>query len=95
MATFNFYRSQENWYMRIVRPLDGQIYDANAVAMAAAPSWANSVVTLVWDTATNCYPVNVPTLPNGRYDLLFYNAASPAAGDEVKYGQEYRYESIV
>ncbi len=94
MATFNLYRPQENWYMRIVRPLDGYIYDVNAGAMAVAPSWANSVVALSWSTVPNCYPVNVPTLPNGTYDLLFYNEVSPAEGDEVLYGQEYRYQLI-
>ena len=94
MATFNFYRAQANWYIRIVRPLDGHVYDVNAGAFAAAPTWANSVVVLTWSTGPNCYPVTVPTLPNGNYDLLFYNASPPAAGDEVLWGKEYKYQNI-
>ena len=91
---FTLHRPQENWYMRVVRPLDSYVYDADAGVVAEAPSWANSIVVLTWNTATSGYPITVPVLPDGNYDLLFYNAASPAAVDEVLYGREYKYQKI-
>ena len=89
MATFNFYRPEDNWYVRIVRASDGFIWDQNGGVMAASPSWANSILTMSWDSTIKAYPVNVPTLPLGDYDILFYNAVSPADTDEIQYGQEY------
>ncbi len=94
MANFTLCRTQANWYMRIVRPSDGYAYDADAAAMAAAPTWANSVISLTWNTVLNGYPITVPTLPDGVYELQFYNAASPAEGDEVLYGKDYRYRNL-
>lgn len=89
MSGFNFYRAQDNWYLRIVRQSDNAIWDETAGAISLGPSYVDSVIVLVWNTLAECYVVDLPDLPVDEYDLLFYNAASPASGDEVLYGQEY------
>ena len=90
MVIFNFYRAEENWYLRIVDKSNGYVWDTNAAALAAAPTWSNSVIALVWSNAINGYPVVIPTtLPYGSYELQFYNAAVPAAADDVRYGEIY------
>lgn len=95
MANFNLYRPDTNWYMRIVRPSDGFVYDTDAAAMAAAPTWANSVVSLTFSAAINGYPITIPAgVPDGNYELQFYDAAVPAEGDEVLYGEVYKYRNV-
>ena len=92
--SIGFYRAEANWYTRIVRESDGFVWDENAQAMAAAPTWSNSVITLVWDSTIGGYPVNLPTLSLDDYGILFYNAASPVAGDVIQYGQTYTVDTF-
>jgi hypothetical protein len=90
MAHLNLYRPDENWYMRVVRQSDGYVYNANSGAFEVNTSWVNSVVTLTYSEVIGGYSVTVPTAcVNGKFDLLFYNAASPLSSDESQYGEEY------
>ena len=89
MMKFYLYREQTNWYMRIVRLMDGAIYDRIAGALSMGPGWAASAIALVWDANIGGYIVEVPQLPPEDYDLLFYESASPASSDVVKYGEYY------
>lgn len=90
MASFNFYRVEANWYIRIIRVSDNAVYDAVAGAFDAAPTWAASAITLTWDAVIEGYPVNMPVLAVGDYDIVFYDNLVPASGDEVLYGQDWR-----
>jgi hypothetical protein len=75
------------YYCRFVKKADGQVFDNNAGALASAPTWANSVVTMTeTPAASGQYPVVIPTsLPQGVYDVIIYLQAggSPANTDDV------------
>jgi hypothetical protein len=90
MVRFNFYRAEEFWYLRIVRASDNAVYDVTAGGLSAGPSYAASVITLVWDAVVGAYLVEIPELPVDDYDLCFYNYEVPADTDVVTYGQEHR-----
>lgn len=87
MANFNFYRVSANWYMRIVRPNDSLVWDFTAGALSAGPGWGDSYTVLTFSAHLGGHPINLPDLPKGRYELLYYDAAVPAEGDEVLYGE--------
>ncbi len=90
MSIFNLYRTEANWYLRITLKGIVSVWDNNAGAMAAAPTWDNSVIVLIWSDVINGYPVEIPAaLPSGTYELTFYDAAVPAAADPVLYGEDY------
>lgn len=87
MANFNLYRVSANWYMRIVRPNDSLVFDFTANALSAGLSYGDSYQVQVFSDHIGGHPINLPVLPKGRYELLFYDAAAPAVGDEVLYGR--------
>lgn len=89
MANLNLYRASSNWYMRIVRPKDRLVWDYTAGGLSSGPGWGSSYVVLTFNSHIGGYPIDLPNLPNGVYDLLYYNAASPGPGDEVLFGQEW------
>jgi hypothetical protein len=79
-----------------------QIWDENAGALGAVASvsWANSAVK---EAATNCTLTDnrltaggwlpmldetSPKIPDGVYDMLFYNNATPAATDTLLLGRQ-------
>jgi hypothetical protein len=88
MAHFILYRPQTNWYVRFVRIADLQIWDNTNSRMDADPAWADSVVSLTFNEYVGGYPVTLPAgLPTGEYHMLFYDAAVPAATDQVQAGK--------
>jgi len=95
MADFNIYRSLTSPYIRLVRHGDGKVYDAAAEEVGAATSWSNSALSLTISSVIGGYPVSLdalaPGLPNGEYDFLLYDNASPADSDEVVLGKRIRW----
>lgn len=89
MANYGFYRASSNWYMRIVRLTDKLVWDFTAGALSSGPGWGNSYVVLTFNSHMGGHPIDLPNLPKGRYDLLFYNAVSPSVSDEVKFGDNW------
>lgn len=89
MANLNLYRPSSNWYMRIVRFDDELVWDFTAGALSSGPGWGNSYVVLTFNSHIGGHPVDLPGLPKGKYDLLYYDAASPDPSDEVLFGQEW------
>lgn len=75
------------YYCRFVFSSDGTIWDVNAAALAASPTWANSAVLLVEQGGnTGQYSLTIPTaLPVGKYDVIVYTQAGsdPANTDDV------------
>ena len=77
------YRKMTNPYARFIKVGNGQIWDVAAGALAAAPTYGNTDVQLTPDnTYIGGTPVKIPaTLPVGDYDMLIYDAATPAVAD--------------
>lgn len=75
------------YYCRFIKKADGLVFDNVAEAMAASPTWADSVVTMTETPAlSGQYPVVIPTtLPQGVYDVVIYLQAggTPANTDDV------------
>ncbi len=86
------YRSLTNPYARLVRICDGNVWDVTNEGLAAAPTWGDTDIALTKNSYIGGIPVTIPAaLPAGEYDLLFYDAASPADTDEVKLGKRVRW----
>ncbi len=79
------YRKMTNPYVRFVLFNAGQIWDVANSELSATPTYGDTDVQL---TADNTYiggtPVKIPlNLPAGVWDMLFYDAATPAVTDDV------------
>ena len=82
------YKALTNPCVRFVRVADGKVWDNVALAMAAAPTYANTAIALAENTVINGIPITVPaTLPEGNYDMLVYDAAAPATTDAAVWGR--------
>ncbi len=82
-----FYRGSSNWYMRIVHVKTGKVWDYLVGALSATVVWVNSYTVLTFSVTIGGHVVEMPVgLPDGRYDLLFYNAASPSSSDTLEVG---------
>lgn len=83
------YRKLTNPYVRFVRVNDGFIWDVANEELAAAPTYGDTDVQLTADnTSIGGTPIKVPSLlPAGDYDMLIYDAATPAVTDEVLIGK--------
>ena len=82
------YQTLANPYYRIVRVADGFIMAASTGLIAIDTSWANSYTSLAKGTLIGGIPVTIPTaLPPGDYDILFYDAGSPADSDAPSFGR--------
>ena len=68
-------------YVRLVNVDQMRTYDATAAELSATPTWTDTDIGLVDDTAySGAWYFKMPaTVPNGTYDLLVYDA-SVAAG---------------
>ena len=89
------YRKMTNPYSRYIQVNTGLIWDVAAVALAAAPTYGN---TDVQHTADNTYiggtPIKIPAnLPNGDYDMVIYDAATPAVADVPVIGKRIAWAS--
>jgi hypothetical protein len=72
------------------------VWDDDAKALAASPTWAHSAIALTFSDDIGGHPVSIPSdLPSGEYHMLFYDAASPAKTDEIKVGKVIQVRSGV
>ena len=83
-----------NPYARIVCPVNEQIWkDTPSSGLVESCDYADSVMTLTKGSHGG-YPVNIPAdLPAGFYDVLIYDAASPADTDQVQLGKRIQWSS--
>lgn len=96
MYSLIIYNAITNPYMRLVRVGDGGIVHATTGAVAPDTSWANSVTTLAKVALIGGIPVTMPAnLEPGNYDLLIYDAASPADTDAVKIGRRIAWSGLL
>jgi len=96
MYSLIIYQTLTNPYMRLVRVGDGFVVNASTGVAAIDTSWANSVTTLAKDSVIGGIPVAFPAgLVPGDYDLLIYDAVSPAAGDTVKIGRRIAWSGLL
>lgn len=90
MYSLIVYQTITNPYMRIVRVADGAVMVAATGAVSKTTAWASSYTTLSKNAVIGGIPVTIPeTLPAGDYDILFYDAASPADTDAVQFGRRF------
>lgn len=88
MYSLIIYQVLTNPYMRLVRVADGGIVVAATTAISKTTAWGDSDITLTKNDLIGGIPVTIPaTLGAGDYDMLIYDAASPADTDEVKIGK--------
>lgn len=96
MYSLIVYKALTNPYMRIVRVADGAIMNSSTYALSTTTSWANSYTTLTKNAFIGGIPVSLPVdLIPGDYDILFYDAASPADTDVVKRGKRIAWTGII
>lgn len=87
--------SNANLYYRIYDTRDNVMWDTSLNAGAggfAAPgsvTWSNSAISCTDSrTTVGGWLVAIPaTLPDGGYDIVFYNNATPASSDTVLLGR--------
>jgi len=84
MYHFNLYKAESNWYMRLVHVASGKIWDNTNNILADNPAWSNTAIALTFNSYIGGHPITLPSdLPQGDYDVLFYDAATPASSDAV------------
>jgi len=88
MYSLIVYQILTNPYMRLVRVGDGGIVVAATGVVSLTTSWANSATSLSKNALIGGIPITIPaTLEAGDYDMLIYDAASPADTNEVQIGK--------
>ena len=88
MYSLIIYQVLTNPYFRVVRVADGAIMTTLTGALSKTTSWATSYTALAKVTLIGGIPVTIPEgLPPGDYDILFYDAGSPADSDAVQVGR--------
>ncbi len=94
-SQFIFYRPSANWYMRIIRFGDAAVWNRSTGAFSASTPWANSALILTHSAIVGGHPVTLSSaLPVGSYDVLFYNAATPADSDALQVGKRISYNGM-
>lgn len=84
MAAFNLYGKYLNPYLRIVRITDSKVFDVTTGVLAQSPVWADSAIVLgAKNAVVNGWPVTLPDLPNGSYDIQLYDSAAPSNADAM------------
>lgn len=85
MYSLIIYGALTSPYARFVRVADGSIWSDTAQALSLTTAWSASDVALTRDgTYIGGTPVTIPAaLPAGDYDMLIYDAATPAATDAI------------
>jgi hypothetical protein len=87
------YEAMTNPYARFVRVCDAMIWDVAADALAVAPTYGDTDVQLTTNTSVVGIPVTIPaSLPAGEYDMLFYDAGTPANTDVVELGKRIQWD---
>ena len=81
---FILYGGYQNPYLRAVRITDGLVFDVAAGQLSLSPNWADTAIQLGTKNAiVNGWPVDLPELPYGAYDLQLYDSASPSESDAM------------
>jgi hypothetical protein len=81
---FILYGSYQNPYLRAVRISDGLVWDQAAGQLSQAPAWADTVISLGAKNASiKGWPVGLPDLPKGSYDLQLFDSANPSDVDAM------------
>lgn len=88
------YQTLTNPYARLVEPATGCQADIANSVLSRVATWGDTDIALSKDANIGGIPITIPTwLPEGVYDLLIYDAASPAAADVVKVGYRIQWHS--
>lgn len=88
MYSLIIYSSLTYPYMRLVRVADGGIVKASDWSISKATEWDDSDITLAKNDLIGGIPITISEdLDTGDYDMLIYDAVSPANGDAVQIGK--------
>ena len=98
MANFGImhYASGGAYYYRLVRILDGYIWNNLTGAWAETVTWANSMITITEKAGMGDYPFVIPTtmVAGGRCNLIVYTNVGAAVSDAIKEEHEINIGSI-
>jgi hypothetical protein len=84
MAHFNYYKqgnsAAADRCFKIVKPSTGEVYDSDGnVLSTSIATLAHQFTDITYSDLLHGYPITLPALlPNGEYDILFFNAAAAA-----------------
>lgn len=82
-----------NAYAQIVEVTTEKVWDVQAGALAAAPTYADTKITMTQNVYHGGYPITIPpTLPAGEFDLLVKDGANPAYTDAVAVGKRFQWD---
>jgi len=88
MNSLIIYQGLTNPYMRLVRVGDGGVVAAADWSISIATAWGDSDIALAKNAVIGGIPIVISEdLEAGDYDMLIYDAASPADTDEVQIGK--------
>jgi hypothetical protein len=83
----NVYNNYSNFYYRIVAVEDKKVWDETNGVLSATTTYGNSDIAVTVDQVVGGYPIDLPAgLPQGEYDFLWYDSATPAYTDVPKGG---------
>ena len=84
---FILYGKYQNPYFRAIRISDGKVWDTASGELSPSPSWADTVISLgAKNTVIKGWPVDLPSLPRGSYDLQLFDSDAPSQTDEMVAG---------
>jgi len=85
-----------SYYYRLVRLLDGYIWNNVLGVWAATVAWADSMITVTESNASGDYPLVIPTTMNGSGDanLTVYTLVAGNKTDAIAYEQQVRIGGI-
>lgn len=85
------YGAYTNFVFRLVNPSADLLYNfvtGAAVTVLSAPTYAATASAVTRDAYIAGYPIRLPdNLPDGSWDLLVYDAGSPANTDNPSVGK--------
>lgn len=92
MNSLIIYQTLTKPYMRLVRVADGGIVAAADASISITTAWGDSDITLTKNDLIGGIPVTIPAnLEAGEYDMLIYDAVSPADTDTLMIGRRIRW----
>jgi hypothetical protein len=76
-----------NPVVRFVRVIDALVWDNVAQEGSFTTAWADSAISYPKNAVAGGIPINIPNLPAGDWDALFYDSASPADTDPLDFAK--------